>query len=98
MIRVILPVHLQRLANAEREIQLQVEGAITPQTILDALEQRYPMLNGTMRDHLTHERRAFIRFFACGEDYSLESPDVLLPEAVALGVQPFRIVGAMAGG
>jgi molybdopterin synthase sulfur carrier subunit len=98
MIRVILPVHLQRLANAEREIHLQVEGAITPHTILDALEQRYPMLNGTMRDHLTHERRAFIRFFACGEDYSLESPDVLLPEAVAQGEQPFRIVGAMAGG
>ena len=98
MIRVILPVHLQRLANAEREIQLQVEGAVTPQAILDALEQRYPMLNGTMRDQLTHERRAFIRFFACGEDYSLEAPDVLLPEAVAQGVQPFRIVGAMAGG
>ncbi len=98
MIRVILPVHLQRLANAGREVQLQVDGAITPQAILDALEQRYPMLNGTIRDHLTHERRAFIRFFACGEDYSLESPDVLLPEAITLGKEPFRIVGAMAGG
>jgi len=98
MIRVILPVHLRRLANVEREVSLNIEGAITPRSIVDALENRYPMLNGTIRDHLTHERRAFIRFFACGEDYSLESPDVVLPDSIAAGSEPFRIVGAMAGG
>ena len=97
-VRVVLPVHLQRLANVHRELSLPLDGAVTLSSILDALEVRYPMLKGTIRDQVTHERRAFIRFFACGEDYSLEPPDTSLPEAVAEGEQPFRIVGAMAGG
>jgi sulfur-carrier protein len=98
MIRVTIPYHLQQLANAGREIELQVDGPVTPRAILDALEARYPALKGTLRDHASKERRAFIRFFACGEDYSLQSPDFLLPEAIANGTERFRIVGAMAGG
>ena len=98
MIRVVLPTHLWRLANTEREIELEVAGPITLEATLDVLEARYPMLRGTIRDHVTKERRPFMRFFACGEDWSLEPPDTLLPEAVVTGAQPLRIVGAMAGG
>ena len=98
MIRVLLPTHLQRLANAGQEVRLEVAGTPTIRTVLDALEAAYPMLRGTIRDQATCERRAFIRFFACGEDLSLESPDAPLPEAVACGEERLRIVGAMAGG
>jgi sulfur-carrier protein len=98
MIRIILPFHLQQLANAGREVELQVDGPVTQRSILDALEARYPTLQGTIRDHATKERRAFIRFFACGEDLSLESPDAVLPELIANGKERFMIVGAMAGG
>jgi sulfur-carrier protein len=98
MIRVELPYHLRQLAHVEREFRLDVAGPVTQRSLLDALEAQYPMLRGTLRDHVTHERRAFIRFFACGEDLSLESPDVPLPEAIASGAEIFRIVGAMAGG
>lgn len=98
MIRVELPYHLRQLAHVEREFRLDVAGPVTHRAILDALEARYPMLRGTIRDHVTKERRAFIRFFACGEDLSLEAPDTPLPEAIASGKELFRIVGAMAGG
>jgi sulfur-carrier protein len=98
MIRVILPVHLRTLARVDGEVTLEVEGEVTQRSILDALEARYPMLRGTVRDHVTHRRRAFVRFFACEEDLSHESPDAPLPEAVARGVEPFLVVGAMAGG
>jgi sulfur-carrier protein len=98
MIRVLLPVHLQRLANVRREVELQVDGPVTQRSILDALEARYPMLRGTIRDHVTKERRAFIRFFACGEDISFESSDLPLPDSVANGTERFMVVGAMAGG
>lgn len=98
MIRVELPYHLRQLAHVEREFRLDVAGPVTQRSLLDALEARYPMLRGTIRDHTTHERRAFIRFFACGDDLSLEAPDTPLPEAVASGKELFRIVGAMAGG
>ena len=98
MIRVVLPVHLQRLASTGREVELQVDGQVTQNSILDALELHYPMLRGTVRDHVTKERRAFIRFFACGEDLSLEPSNALLPEPVASGAERFMIVGAMAGG
>ena len=98
MIRVILPTHLQRLANVGREVLLQVDGPVTQRTILDALEARYPMLRGTVRDQVSKERRAFIRFFACGEDFSLESPDTPLPDKVVSGEEQFMIVGALAGG
>ena len=98
MIRVVLPHHLRQLANVSGEVALQVEGVVTQSSILAALETRYPMLRGTIRDHVTLERRAFIRFFACGQDLSLESPDAPLPEAIATGAEIFRIVGAMAGG
>ena len=98
MIRVQLPTHLGRLANAGREIQIEVEGPATVSAVLDALERRYPMLRGTIRDHVTKERRPFIRFFACGEDLSLDPTDAPLPETVAAGVELLRIVGAMAGG
>jgi len=98
MIRVVLPTHLWRLANANREIEIQVEGPPTLSSVLDALETRYPMLRGTMRDHVTKERRPFIRFFACGEDFSHEPPEALLPDAVATGAEPLRVVGAIAGG
>jgi molybdopterin synthase sulfur carrier subunit len=98
MIQVLLPTHLQRLANASRVVELQIDGAITQRSILDALEACYPALRGTIRDQATQERRDFIRFFACGEDLSHEPPDALLPEAIANGSQRFMIVGAMAGG
>lgn len=98
MIRVVIPYHLRNLANVGNEVALQVEGTVTQRAILDALEARYPVLRGTIRDHLTGQRRPFIRFFACGEDWSHEAPDAPLPEAVASGQEVFRIVGAMAGG
>jgi sulfur-carrier protein len=98
MIRVILPVHLRTLARVDGEVTLDVEGEVTQRSILDALEARYPMLRGTIRDHVTHRRRAFVRFFACEEDLSHESPDAPLPDVVARGVEPFLVVGAMAGG
>jgi sulfur-carrier protein len=98
VIRILLPLHLQQLANVGREVQLPVAGPVTQRTLLDALEARYPMLRGTIRDHVTKERRAFIRFFACGQDLSLESPDAPLPECVANGAERFMVVGAMAGG
>ena len=98
MIRVTLPAHLRKLAHVDGEVKLDVEGQITQRSVLDALEGSYPMLRGTIRDHVTQKRRAFVRFFACGEDLSHESPDALLPEAVATGSEPFMIVGAIAGG
>ena len=98
MIRVQLPYHLQTLAKVGREIQLQVDSPLTIHAVLEALEVEYPMLQGTIRDHVTKQRRAFIRFFADGQDWSLEPVDIRLPDSVANGSQPFRIVGAMAGG
>jgi sulfur-carrier protein len=98
MIRVTLPAHLRKLAHVDGEVSVAVAGQITQRSILDALEARYPMLRGTIRDHVSGKRRAFVRFFACGEDLSHESPDTPLPEAVATGAQPFMIVGAIAGG
>ncbi len=98
MVRVVLPAHLRTLARINGEVQLQVEGPVTQQSVLDALEATYPMLRGTIRDHATLERRAFIRFFACGLDLSGEPPDAPLPDAIAAGSEPLRIVGAMAGG
>ena len=98
MIRVVLPAHLRTLAQLEGEMKLDVENPVTQRSVLDALEARYPMLRGTMRDHVTQKRRAFVRFFACGEDLSRELPDTLLPEAVATGTEPFLVIGAMAGG
>jgi molybdopterin converting factor small subunit len=98
MIRVVLPTNLRKLANVEREIEIAVEGIPTYASVLDALEARYPMLRGTIRDHATKERRPFIRFFALGEDFSHEPQETPLPEAVAKGEEPLRIVGAMAGG
>ncbi len=98
MIRIMLPAHLRTLAKVESEIQLEVEGTVTQDLVLDALEARYPMLRGTIRDHVTHKRRPFVRFFACEQDLSHESPENPLPDAVASGNEPFLIVGAMAGG
>ena len=98
MIRVILPPHLRTLANIEGEVALQVEGPATQRSVLDALEARYPMLCGTIRDHVTQQRRPFVRFFACAEDLSHEPPDAPLPDAVASGAELFFIVGAIAGG
>ncbi len=98
MIRVILPPHLRALARVDREVALQVEGAATQRSVLDALEATYPVLRGTMRDHVTQRRRPLVRFFACQEDLSHESPDAPLPDPVALGKEPFLVVGAMAGG
>ena len=98
MIRVVLPNHLRTLARVDGEVQLAVEGTATQRTVLDALEARYPMLRGTIRDHGTQRRRAFVRFFACEQDLSHELPDTPLPEAVAMGAEPLLIVGAMAGG
>ena len=98
MIRVVLPAHLRTLARVGREVQLEVDGPVTPRAILDALEARYPMLRGTIRDHVTQRRRPFVRFFACTRDFSHEPPDAPLPEAVATGAEPFLVVGAMAGG
>lgn len=98
MIRVYLPHHLRTLSGVGKEVELAVEGPITQRSVLDALEETYPMLRGTIRDHVTQQRRPFIRFFACEEDLSHESPDAPLPEAVATGAEPLLIVGAMAGG
>ena len=98
MIRVELPYHLRTLANIQGEVQLEVEGPVTQRSALDALEARYPMLRGTIRDHVTGQRRAFLRFYACEEDLSHEPPDTLLPAAVASGAEPYLIIGALAGG
>jgi hypothetical protein len=98
MIRVVLPYHLRTLARVEGDVELEVEGPATLCSVLDALEARYPMLRGTIRDHVTQQRRAFVRFFACAEDLSHEPPDAPLPDAVAMGAEPLLIVGAMAGG
>jgi hypothetical protein len=98
MIRVALPQHLRTLARVDREVQLEVEGQATQASVLDALEAAYPMLRGTMRDHVTHKRRPFVRFFACGEDLSHAPPDAPLPDAVTAGTEPFLVIGAMAGG
>jgi molybdopterin synthase sulfur carrier subunit len=98
MIRVALPAHLKTLARVDDDIELQVAGPATQRSVLDALETRYPMLRGTMRDHVTFKRRAFLRFFACGQDLSHEPPDAPLPDAVARGEEPFLVVGAIAGG
>jgi hypothetical protein len=94
----VLPPHLRTLARVDREVQLDVQGEVTQRTVLDALEARYPMLHGTIRDHVTQRRRPFVRFFACGQDLSHEQPDAPLPGAVATGAEPLLIVGAMAGG
>ncbi len=98
VIRVVLPAHLRRLASVQGEVRLDIAGQVTQGTVLDALEARYPMLRGTIRDHDSGRRRAFIRFFACEEDLSHEQPDAPLPAAVASGAEPYLIVGAMAGG
>jgi hypothetical protein len=98
MIRVILPYHLRNLAGVEKEVGLEIEGAATQRSLLNALEARYPMLRGTIRDHSTGARRPMLRYFACGEDLSFEAADAPLPDDVASGKEPFRIVGAIAGG
>ena len=98
MIRVVLPAHLRTLARVDGEVKIHVSGAVTTGAVLDALEAEYPALRGTIRDQSTKKRRSFIRFFACQEDFSHESPDTPLPEAVATGTEPLLVVGAMAGG
>ncbi len=98
MIRVVLPAHLRKLARVDGEVTLAVEGRVTQRSILDALEVRYPMLRGTIRDQVTHRRRPMVRFFVCGEDLSNETPDAPLPDAIATGAEPFLVIGAMAGG
>ena len=98
MIRVVLPPHLRKLARVEREVQIEVVGPVTQRTVLDALEARYPVLRGTIRDHVTQQRRPFVRFFACEQDLSHDAPDAPLLEAVSTGAEPFMVVGAMAGG
>ncbi|MGH9443109.1 MAG: MoaD/ThiS family protein [Thermoanaerobaculia bacterium] len=98
MIRVVIPPHLRELAHVNAELELEVQGRVTQSSILAALESGYPMLRGTIRDHITQKRRPFVRFFACGEDLSHDSPDTPLPDAVVTGVEPFLIVGAIAGG
>jgi hypothetical protein len=101
MIRVVLPPHLRVLARVEGDVELSseaIEGAVTQRTVLDALESRYPVLRGTIRDHVTRQRRAFLRYFACGEDVSHDPPDAPLPDAVARGEEPFYVIGAIAGG
>lgn len=98
MIRVALPYHLRTLAKVDDEVELDVQGQVTQRSVLDALETRYPMLRGTIRDHVTGKRRPFLRFFACEEDLSHELPDAPLPEAIATGAEPFLILGAIAGG
>ncbi len=98
MIRVVLPAHLRKLAHVEGEIEVEVAGPVTQRSVLDAVEARYPMLRGTIRDHTTQKRRAFVRFFACQQDLSHESPDALLPDIVARGKEAFMVVGAIAGG
>jgi molybdopterin synthase sulfur carrier subunit len=98
MIRVILPPHLRTLARVDGEVELELNGAVTQRSVLDAVEAKYPMLRGTMRDHVTQVRRPMVRFFACGEDLSQESPDAALPDAIAKGSEPFLVIGAIAGG
>jgi hypothetical protein len=98
MIRVVLPFHLRTLAHVGSEVTLEVEGKVTQRSVLDALEARYPMLRGTIRDHDTQQRRSFLRFFACEEDLSHEPPDAPLPDAVGSGKEPFIVIGAIAGG
>jgi len=98
MIRVVLPSHLRTLARVDGEVKLAVDGQVTQRSVLDALETCYPMLRGTIRDQVTQQRRAFVRFFACEKDLSHEPPDAPLPDAVAMGAEPFLVVGAMAGG
>jgi hypothetical protein len=98
MIRVVLPQHLRTLARVDSEVTLDVDGPVTQRTILDALEARYPVLSGTIRDHVTQERRPFLRFFACEEDWSHEPPDAPLPNKISSGAEPFLVIGAMAGG
>ena len=98
MIRVVLPHHLRTLAQVDEEIHLDLNGSMTVRAIIDAIEEKYPMLRGTIRDHYTAQRRPFLRFFACGEDLSHEAPDAPLPDAVTSGKEPFLIVGAIAGG
>jgi molybdopterin synthase sulfur carrier subunit len=98
MIRVVLPQHLRTLARVSGEVTLEVQGQATPRSVLDALENSYPMLRGTIRDHVTLQRRPFLRFFVCQEDWSHESPDAPLPDAIVSGAEPFLIIGAIAGG
>ena len=98
MMRVVLPAHLRTLARVDAEVELEVAAPLTQRAVLDALEARYPMLRGTIRDQATGKRRAFMRYFACGEDLSHEAPDAPLPDAVARGAEPFMVVGAIAGG
>ena len=98
MIRVVLPAHLRKLAHVDREVTLEVAGHVTQRAVLDALEARYPMLRGTIRDQVTQQRRPFVRFFACEDDLSHEPPDAPLPDAVATGAEPLLVIGAMAGG
>jgi molybdopterin synthase sulfur carrier subunit len=98
MIRVELPAHLRTLARVDGEVRVDVEGEATQRSVLDALEASYPMLRGTIRDHLTQQRRPFLRFFACEQDLSFEPPDAVLPQAVASGAEPFLVIGALAGG
>jgi len=98
MVRVVLPAHLRTLARVDGEVTLDVHGATTQRSVLDALEEKYPTLRGTIRDHVTERRRPFLRFFACEQDLSHESPDALLPDPVARGLEPFLVVGAVAGG
>jgi len=98
MIRVVLPPHLRTLARVDGDVELQVEGPVTQRSVLDALEARYPVLRGTIRDHATRQRRSFLRFFACEQDLSHEPPDAPLPDAVARGDEPFFVIGAIAGG
>jgi molybdopterin synthase sulfur carrier subunit len=98
MIRVVLPPHLRTLARVNGEVELDLNGAVTQRSVLDAVEARYPMLRGTIRDHMTQLRRPMVRFFVCGEDLSHESPDAELPEPIASGAEPFLIIGAIAGG
>ena len=98
MIRVVLPPHLRTLAHVDGEVELELDGRVTQRSLLDAVESKYPMLRGTIRDHVTHTRRPMVRFFACGEDVSHESLDSPLPHAIANGAEPFLIIGAIAGG
>ena len=98
MIRIELPQHLRTLAQVGHEVTVDVDGEPTLRTVIDAIEARYPMLRGTIRDHVTQERRPFVRFYACSEDYSHEPPDTILPRAVAIGAEPLLVIGAMSGG
>jgi hypothetical protein len=98
MIRVVMPAHLRTLAHVDREVNVEVDGPVTTRSILDALEAKYPMLRGTVREHVTLKRRPLVRFFACEEDISQDDPDMVLPEAIASGKEPFFIIGAIAGG